>query len=429
MTELVWDGKYKDSKKQGPVRIALPFQTVETIISNMSPLVRTHIDPSARRLLGATLYSLCLCLSSEACAQAQVTQQSSSNESWTSITETAAANTNPMRTTESRTKSGNRIFDKQKTEVLGPDGHYQPSSETEAETIQVDSTTTRTVLRTYVWDGNGRRQLSQITEEESRTTPDGDAHVVRQTSAADVNGSLNAVQRVVQDTRKIGPNAEETKSTVSRPDSYGGFSQTEQTQEVKTRDADGSVQAKRTRLVPDGNGNWAVLQVKEQDIRDNGTNRTTEERVLRPDTEGRLSETSRTVSNETKTAAGEQGKTVETYSDYVPGYRYSSSHLNQRVTTIQKNDSSGEIIEEQVEQANPGNPSDSPKVTEKTRYVVKYGYGGERQTKTVEARDGGGNFYVVSVETQKSQGAAPAQTPSTPSEKPKAGVIQEIWSF
>jgi hypothetical protein len=27
MTELVWEGKYKDGKKQGPVRIALPFQT------------------------------------------------------------------------------------------------------------------------------------------------------------------------------------------------------------------------------------------------------------------------------------------------------------------------------------------------------------------------------------------------------------------
>jgi DNA modification methylase len=31
MTELVWDGKYKDRKKQGPVRIALPFQPIETV--------------------------------------------------------------------------------------------------------------------------------------------------------------------------------------------------------------------------------------------------------------------------------------------------------------------------------------------------------------------------------------------------------------
>jgi len=31
LTELIWDGKYKDGKKVGPVRIALPFQTVETV--------------------------------------------------------------------------------------------------------------------------------------------------------------------------------------------------------------------------------------------------------------------------------------------------------------------------------------------------------------------------------------------------------------
>ena len=31
MTELFWDGKYKDGKKVTPVRIALPFQTIETI--------------------------------------------------------------------------------------------------------------------------------------------------------------------------------------------------------------------------------------------------------------------------------------------------------------------------------------------------------------------------------------------------------------
>jgi adenine-specific DNA-methyltransferase len=31
MTELIWEGKYEGGKKRGPVRIALPFQTVETV--------------------------------------------------------------------------------------------------------------------------------------------------------------------------------------------------------------------------------------------------------------------------------------------------------------------------------------------------------------------------------------------------------------
>ncbi len=31
MTELIWEGKYKDGKKATPIRIALPFQTIETV--------------------------------------------------------------------------------------------------------------------------------------------------------------------------------------------------------------------------------------------------------------------------------------------------------------------------------------------------------------------------------------------------------------
>lgn len=31
MTELIWEGKYKDNKKVTPIRIALPFQTIETV--------------------------------------------------------------------------------------------------------------------------------------------------------------------------------------------------------------------------------------------------------------------------------------------------------------------------------------------------------------------------------------------------------------
>ena len=31
MTELIWDGKYIDGKRQTPVRMALPFQTIETV--------------------------------------------------------------------------------------------------------------------------------------------------------------------------------------------------------------------------------------------------------------------------------------------------------------------------------------------------------------------------------------------------------------
>ncbi len=42
MTELIWDGKYnKDGKKNGPLRIALPFQTVETVNESAQQRQRT----------------------------------------------------------------------------------------------------------------------------------------------------------------------------------------------------------------------------------------------------------------------------------------------------------------------------------------------------------------------------------------------------
>jgi hypothetical protein len=375
----------------------------------MTHLKRTYIGQSATHPLMQLIISAALCVGAAVRVQAQDPRQSSADESWTATKETNVANSNPSRTTENHSKSGNRTVDRQKIEVLGPDGRYQPATETEAETVQVDAITTRTVVRTYTWDGNGRRQLSRVTEQESRTTVNGDTHLVRNTSNANLEGRLLVVQREVADTRKISPGVEETETTVSQPDSYGGFTQTEQTKEVKMPDADGSVAVKKTKLVPDGNGNWIVLEVKEKTIKDDGKSRSEEERVSYPDAEGRLSESSRTVSKQTETPTGEKTKTVETYSDYVPGYRDSSMHLNQRVTTIQKKDSGGEIITEQVEQRSSGNPSDIPKVTEKTKYVVKYGYAGTEQTKTVYGRDGGGNFYVISVETRRSNQLTPPQ--------------------
>jgi len=41
VTELIWEGKYKDGKKVAPVRIALPFQTIETVNESAQDRLRT----------------------------------------------------------------------------------------------------------------------------------------------------------------------------------------------------------------------------------------------------------------------------------------------------------------------------------------------------------------------------------------------------
>jgi hypothetical protein len=376
-----------------------------------------HFCLSAIRLFVKSLFVIVLSVGSFVVARAQDSQSNKGDESWTTTAESKVENLNPVRTTESHNKSGNRSVDKQRVEVLGPDGHYQPDSDTETETIHENDSTTRTVVRTYTWDGNGRRQLFQITEEDARTTASGDKQVTRTTSNSDVNGNFQVVQREVADTTKSSPDTQETKTTLNRADGNGGFSTLRQTDELEKTNVDHSVEVKKTMLIPDGNGNWQVGEVKEQTIKEDGKNRTTEERISRPDVNGKLSELSRTVGQETETGAGEKSRTVDTYSTQLPGSAGNGAlQLNRRVTTIQKKDATGEKTEQQAEEPNLGIPSDGLQARAKTKYVVQYAAAGTQQTTTTQVRDSAGNFGVVSVETQKSD--HPPQAPEKPADNP-----------
>jgi hypothetical protein len=227
-----------------------------------------------------------------------------------------------------------------------------------------------------------------------------------------LNGNFQVVQREIVNGRKISPAVEATKSTIYRADSYGGFSQVQQSHELKSHNADGSVVVKRTTLVPDGNANWKVNDVTDTIIMDDAKNRTTEERFSRPDLEGRLLETSRILAKQEQTATGERRSTVETYSVFAPGYFDSSLRLHQRVRTIQRKGPGGETSVQQIEQPSAGNPSDGPKVTARTKYVVRYATTGTESKKTIEARDANGNFNMISIGTRKStQTSLPQSSP------------------
>jgi hypothetical protein len=358
-----------------------------------------------------------LCAATVVCVQAQDSKQGA-DESWTATTESFIPDFNPSRTIESHAKSGNRTIDKQRFEVLGVNGGYRSFSETETETVEVDATTNRTLVRKYRWDENGRRILTEVLEEDSRTAPSGNTRVERKISNADVNGNLQVVRRETVDTTKISPDVEATESAIYHRDSYGGFTQVEQTQVLKTRRADDGVAIKTTTRLPDGNGRWKVTDVTEKLIKDDGTNRTTEERVSRSDLEGRLFQTSRNLEKDRETATGEIRRTVENYSLYAPGYFDNSLHLNQRITATLKKDPTGEITDQQIEQPSAGNPSDGAKVIAKTKYVVKYAANGTQKTKTVENRDANGKLKTVLVEMQESTQAPHTQHATLPSHNP-----------
>src|ERR1700746_2853682 len=189
-----------------------------------SPRGENWVDVSASRLLVISMISVILCVGLAVSAQAQEAQANDAGDSWPPTAQTAGDNANPSRTMESHTKSGNRSLDKTRAEVLGLDGRYQPDSDTETETIQVDAATTRTVVRTYRCDANGqKRYLIRVTEQEARSSTNGDTHVVSTTSNSDLNGNLRVVQREVAETRKTSPDAQETKTTVYVTDGSDGF--------------------------------------------------------------------------------------------------------------------------------------------------------------------------------------------------------------
>ncbi len=134
-------------------------------------------------------------------------------------------------------------------------------------------------------------------------------------------------------------------------------------------------------------------EARENTIKEDGKNRTSEERVSRPNSQVGLSEVSRSVGKETETAAGDDG----------------SLHLNWRVTTFQTKDPDESTTEQQVQQPNPDNANVGLQVNEKTKYTVRYSAFGTQETKTVQSRDIHGNLNVVSVEAEKSNRVPPPQ--------------------
>jgi hypothetical protein len=351
-------------------------------------------------------------------AQASDSQTDEANKSWTATTESQSDNVNPTRTIESHTQSGNRTVDMQSVQRRGSDGHFEPYQDIEKETVQVDAATVRTTTRTFGRDADGVKTLVEVIEEEKHTLAGGDSNVVRATSDPDANGNLQLVQRRIEETKRTSTDVEETKITVMLPSVNGGLVPSVKVQERREQGANGTVESQETTLLHDGAGNWQVGEIRRTTTRQEGDNHTTEEQVSLPDSEGKLGEVSRTVSNEVATASGEKRNTVETYSVSVPGSVGDGSlHLVKRATTTLLPRSTGQQnVEQQVEQADPGDPGSGLRVTIVTTDTVRPGLSGAQATRTVQVRDANGSFEVVSVDTTKSDNIHAIQVQIAPSE-------------
>jgi hypothetical protein len=377
--------------------------------------------------LSRFLLAIGACLGSGLALWAQTSDsQADAAKSWTVTSESQSDNVNPTRTLQSHTQSGNRTVDNQSVQRRGADGRFEPYQDIEKTTVQVNATTVRTTMRTFGRNADGAKTLVQMTEEEAHTLPGGNSTVVRSTSNPDADGRLQLVQRQIEETKRISKDVEETKTTVMLPSINGDLAPAMKTQERRERSPNDTVVSQKTTLLSDGTGKWQVGEVRQATTRQDGTGRTTEERISRPDPEGKLGEISRTVTKESDRVPGEKRNTVETYSIDVPGStRDGSLHLIERATTSQSTSTTGQqTTARQVEKPDPGDPGSGLRVSIRTTDTVRPGSSGAQATQTISLRDANGDLQVVSVDTAKSDNTHAVQVQIAPSVKPIAPAEQ-----
>jgi hypothetical protein len=296
-------------------------------------------------------------------------------------------------------------------------------SETEKESVLVNDTTVHNIERSFGLGPDGERTLIQERQEESRSLSGGEQKVVRTISNPDANGALQVVQRVLEDSKQLSPGARETTTTVLTPDVNGGLTPAVQVVERETKSSDGTIDFKKTTQLSDGTGHWQLSEVREGTSKqENGQIRSKDERVLRPDSNGNLAVVERTVSKQTDAGPGEKRDTIDKYSTNVPGQAGNDSlQLVQREITLQQNTAAGgHSTTRQIEQANPGDPTDGLLVTEKTINILRPdGSGAANQKRTILAPDSDGRLREVWVDIGKTSNPSVIQVDTRPPAKPQ----------
>jgi hypothetical protein len=350
-------------------------------------------------IAGATL-TFCICCAHGSLLHAETPDDANASKSWTSSTEQYSGSANPIRTKESRTQNGNRTVDTQVLERKGIEGDYEPYLVVERETIKVDSTTVKIVERSYAPGLYGQRQLVQVIEEESSNLPSGGMKTVRTKSNPDTNGLLQVVQKEVEEKKQSSSNVQEIRRSVFTPYVNGGLSESLRSEERQTTSGN-KLEFKTTDRVPNGNGAWQTLEVRQGTLTQDGKQQSREEDVLRPEYNGKLTVVNRTIDKETIVGNGQKQSTSETYSLDVPGTpRDGSLHPIERVTTVNRTETNGRrTTQTEIQGPNAGSPYAGLKPgTQEVTISTRDDQGVVNETRTLRATDINGNSAVVWVD-------------------------------
>jgi hypothetical protein len=286
----------------------------------------------------------------------------------------------------------------------------------------VNDTTVRNVERSFGRTPDGQRTLTQETQEESRSFPDGGKKVMRTTSNPDGNGALQVVQRAEIDSKVVSPGVRDTKTTLFSADGSGGLAPSIQVEEREKQTDPNHVEFTKSTSLADGFGHWTLSEVREGSTRQEpGGGRTKDERVLRPNADGKMAVAERSVSKQS-TGPGEHHDTTETYSTNVPGQAGDEGlRLVRRESTVRRTSGSGEhSTTRRVEQPNPGDPGAGLEVTQEAIDIVRPGANGvASQTSTILTPDSSGQLKAVWVDLGKTDNPAVVKVDTAPAKKPK----------
>jgi hypothetical protein len=187
------------------------------------------------------------------------------------------------------------------------------------------------------------------------------------------------------------------------------------------------IEFRNSTLTPDAAGRWQLNEVREGNVKDGqGGEKTKEERVLRPDSDGKLALVGRTISREAQTSSGEKRETVEKFSRNVPGTAPDANtlHLEERATKVSKSSSdAGSQTLQEVERRNPGLPGDNLSVSERSIDTVRPGMAGTTsETRTIQVVGPASSLNTVWVDTATGKSSTvQVDTKATPqgSQKPQ----------
>ncbi len=305
--------------------------------------------------------------------------------------------TTQYRWVETRTETKDRKVETQILETPSIEGEYEPFFESEEETIQVNSQTTRVIRRLFARDPDGRRKVIEILEEEQRNQPGGGISVTRTVSSPDLNGRFQVIRREIQETVPVNSHLQQTRTTVLLPDINGGFAASEQIHKTERREDVGTVEIETTHLLPAANGRWEPYQKKVLVIQcQTNKVRTEEEHTYRRDANGKLSLSERTVSKQWKDAEGKEHQTVETYSRNIAGViRNGDDRLDlvQRTRTVRSTRSDGsQVVVQELERRPVLAPADGLRVVERVVEIAEPKGQGIEKLREVQALDGSGRL-------------------------------------